>query len=312
MVAGEIESLGDDRISISLSTSTSQAFSVRLLFGVPTTTNSIMVQIICFLALLPCIHALVTPSSRFLAARRRISRPVTFLSSSSKGEEEFDSLKVDESKLSPSEVERLQFIKKLSLEADEIVKAAGFNIDESSDGDMVDRAIRDTKWAGQSDVEETRVSKNNWSDVISRKGLAAGDLLSLLAFAAIGRSNHGEGVDIAGIVTTAAPFLLSWFLVSPLLGSYSRSATSSKGGAPVGLLAGWAVSMPIAVGLRGLVKGEMPPTPFIVVSMVATLTILSLWRVLYVSLVGGTSDKEFKSAGAFEVFKMIGTLVKRW
>lgn len=273
-----------------------------------------MVQIIYFLALLPCIYALVTPStSRFLhcKAARQQCRTTAFQSSSSKGDAEFDALKVDESKLSPSEVERLQFIQKLSLEADEIVKAAGLGI-ESSDSDMVDRAIRDTKWSGQSDVEETRLSKNNWSDLVSRKGLAAGDLLALLTFAAIGRSNHGEGLDIASIVTTAAPFVLSWFLVSPFLGSYSRGATSSKGGAPVGLLAGWAVSMPIALGLRGIIKGDVPPTPFIVVSMVATLTILSMWRVLYVSLAGETSDKEYKSAGAFEVFKMIGTLVKRW
>jgi hypothetical protein len=44
--------------------------------------------------------------------------------------DELDSLKLDESKLSPSEKERLSFIQKLTAEADEIVKAAGFNIDE--------------------------------------------------------------------------------------------------------------------------------------------------------------------------------------
>ena len=44
--------------------------------------------------------------------------------------DELDSLKLDESKLSPSERERLSFIQKLTSEADEIVKAAGFNIDE--------------------------------------------------------------------------------------------------------------------------------------------------------------------------------------
>ena len=137
-------------------------------------------------------------------------------------------------------------------------------------------------------------------------------MLALLSFAAVGRNNHGEGLDMIGIIGTAAPFILSWFVVSPFLGSFSRSATSTKGGAPVGLLAGWVVSMPLALSLRGLYKGEIPPTPFIIVSMVATLAILSIWRVLFVSLNGGTSDKEFKSAGLFEVFKMVGTLVKRW
>jgi hypothetical protein len=226
--------------------------------------------------------------------------------------DDFEAMKVDESKLSPSEVERLKFIQKLSLEADEMVKAAGFTLDDSTDADMIERAIRDTKWAGQSDVEESTLSKNNWADVLNRRGLAVGDLLALVAFAAVGRSNHGEGLDVTGLLATAAPFVVSWFVISPFLGAFSRGATSSKGGAAVGLLGGWAVSMPVALAVRGAIKGEIPPTPFIVVSLVATLAFLTVWRVLFVSLVGETSDKEYKSAGAFEVFKMIGTLVRRW
>ena len=236
------------------------------------------------------------------------------LQASGNNNDNLSDLKIDESKLTPSEAERLKFIQKLSLEADELVRAGGIKLgdSDSSDNDMIDRAVRDTKWTGQSDMEETTLSTNNWSDVSRRPGLALGDMLALLSFAAIGRNNHGEGLDIVGIAGTAAPFILSWFLVSPFLGSFSRGATSSKGGAPVGLLGGWVVSMPLALGLRGLYKGEIPPTPFIIVSMVATLVVLSIWRVLFVSLNGGTSDKEYKSAGLFEVFKMVGTLVKRW
>ena len=44
--------------------------------------------------------------------------------------DELESIKLDESKLSPSERERLSFIQKLTTEADEIVKAAVFNIDD--------------------------------------------------------------------------------------------------------------------------------------------------------------------------------------
>lgn len=46
-----------------------------------------------------------------------------------KNDDELDSLKLDETKLSASERERLSFIRRLNSEADEIVKAAGFNID---------------------------------------------------------------------------------------------------------------------------------------------------------------------------------------
>jgi hypothetical protein len=52
--------------------------------------------------------------------------------------DEYKSMKVDESKLSQAEQERLAFIQKLSLEADEIIKAAGFSLnDEELDEKMV-------------------------------------------------------------------------------------------------------------------------------------------------------------------------------
>ena len=71
------------------------------------------------------------------------------------------------------------------------------------------RSIRDTKWSGQSSVgtrslayslthlttysltEESVMSTRTYSDLTSRIGLAFGDVISLLSFAAIGRSNHG-------------------------------------------------------------------------------------------------------------------------
>ena len=38
--------------------------------------------------------------------------------------------------------------------------------------------------------------------------LVAGDALAILAFAAIGRGNHGEGVGFAETASTALPFAL--------------------------------------------------------------------------------------------------------
>jgi hypothetical protein len=64
--------------------------------------------------------------------------------------------------------------------------------------------------------------------------------------------------------------------------------------------------------MRGISKGVVPPTPFILVSLVATFTLLFLGRALYVLSFGNTSDDEYRSAGFFEVFKMVGSLVKRW
>lgn len=226
--------------------------------------------------------------------------------------EELEDLKLDQSKISRSEKERLDFIQKLSLEADEMVKAAGFSMDGEQDDDEIDRAIRDTDWSGQSNVEETRVSQRNFGDLSSRPGLVFGDTLALFAFATIGRNSHNEGVDVLGIISTAAPFVLSWLAMSPFLGAYTRKATASQTQLASGLLLSWAVSMPVALAVRGALKGAVPPVPFIGVSMVATFALLYLWRTLYIKAFGNTSDDEYKSAGFMEVFKMVGTLIKRW
>ena len=227
--------------------------------------------------------------------------------------DDLEGLKLDESKLSAEERERLAFIQKLSTEADEMIRAAGFSIDGEQDADEIERAVKDTKWSGQSDVESTIASTNSFADLTNRPGLAITDLAALLTFSSVGRSNHGEDLDIFSILVTALPFVAAWFTVSPFAGAYSRAATASRGLAiPKGILLGWATALPLALGLRGLLKSAVPPTPFIIVSLVATFSLLSVYRLAYVYLFGVTSDEETKSAGAFEVFKMLGSLIKRW
>ncbi len=134
----------------------------------------------------------------------------------------------------------------------------------------------------------------------------------LCLFAAIGRGNHNEGLSFFTILGTALPFLLSWTTSSSFLGAYTREATASTGKAALNLLPAWAVSVALALAMRGVIKGYMPPTPFIMVSLVSTFSLLFAWRWLYMQTVGSTSDEEYRQAGFFEVFKMIGTLIRRW
>ena len=117
------------------------------------------------------------------------SIPALFMSS---GKDELDELKLDVSKLSKSEQDRLEMIQKLTEEADEFATQAGFDL--SSDDDMLEKAVGDTNWSGQSTADSVVASENNWSDLTSRVGLALGDFLALFLFAAIGRNNHEEGL----------------------------------------------------------------------------------------------------------------------
>lgn len=224
---------------------------------------------------------------------------------------ELENIKLDETKLSAEDRKRLEFIKKLTTEADEFARASGM-LNDKDDDEVYDKGILETNWSGQSDVEETSKSRNNFRDLINRKGLAIGDAIVLVIFSAIGRTNHGEELDIIGLLKTAAPFVISWLTLSPFLGAFSREATSSKLSIPVRIIPPWFVSISVALTVRGILKEAFPPTPFIIVSMTATYVLLVIWREIYISAVGSTSDDEYKSAGFLEVFKMIGSLIKRW
>jgi hypothetical protein len=70
------------------------------------------------------------------------------------------------------------------------------------------------------DEEDTRVRA---------VALVAGDIAALMLFAAIGRGNHGEGVFLADVAATAAPFAAGWFLASPVAGTFGDAARGAKG-----------------------------------------------------------------------------------
>jgi len=68
-----------------------------------------------------------------------------------------------------------------------------------------------------------------------------------MTFAAIGRSNHDEGLNLLETLGTAAPFLFGWFVVGPFLGTYNRKATASVKSVFSQLIPGWAVTVAITM-----------------------------------------------------------------
>ena len=134
------------------------------------------------------------------------------------------------------------------IPADEFAKAAGLQI--SQNDDVEERSVMDTNWSGQSDADKTVASQNNWADISNRGGLALGDFLAFVTFAAVGRSNHEEGLQILDVLTTAGPFLVSWFVISPFLGTYNRKATASLVSVPVQLIPGLLAAMASAMSIR--------------------------------------------------------------
>ena len=109
---------------------------------------------------------------------------------------------------------------------------------------------------------------------------AAGDAVALLLFAAIGRGNHNS--DGGSALTTAAPFLLTWSLVAPLMNAYT--SPDSRMAAILAPLPAIAVSVPLGYALRGILQGYQPPLPFWIVALIATTVLIELWRVAFYSL----------------------------
>lgn len=79
----------------------------------------------------------------------------------SMAKDDYPSMKIDESKLSQSERERLAFIQKLTLEADDMIKAAGFNLENEEEEEeeektpKIKRSIKETEWSGTSTSTST-------------------------------------------------------------------------------------------------------------------------------------------------------------
>ncbi|MGI5129032.1 DUF3054 domain-containing protein [Pseudonocardia sp. CA-107938] len=99
----------------------------------------------------------------------------------------------------------------------------------------------------------------------------AADVVAVLVFAAVGRTNHAEAFDVAGLLTTAGPFLaglaLAW--ATP----YVRSDPASLGsGAAV--LAGTAL---VGFVLRAILLGRLPIS-FVLVATVSLAVLLVGWR----------------------------------
>lgn len=111
---------------------------------------------------------------------------------------------------------------------------------------------------------------------------AIGEVIILLAFAAIGRASHnhqGQG-PILGTLGTTAPFLIGWFAAAFGLGTYRASAFT--GVVPAAILAArtWLAGGLIGLVLRSWLEHKLVPVSFVAVTMLFNGVLLTGWRAL--------------------------------
>ncbi|CAK0753841.1 hypothetical protein CVIRNUC_002251 [Coccomyxa viridis] len=186
-------------------------------------------------------------------------------------------------------------------------------------GQQLERIERlgDEAWAGVAAVDRGDDSVG----LLGRKALlVGGDALALLAFAAVGRRNHGESLNIGSIFSVAWPFLAGWYGSASLLGGYSAPATGSRA-RPAALVAlkTWALALPVAIGLRSVSRGYIPDKAFIIVSLAVTAFMLIGWRTGLAALTKSghasqdpAAQRRNKKGNPLEFLQLLTSLTKRW
>jgi peptidoglycan/LPS O-acetylase OafA/YrhL len=107
-----------------------------------------------------------------------------------------------------------------------------------------------------------------WSAVVA-------DAACIIAFCAIGRRSHAEGVTVAGVAQTAWPFLVGG-AVGWLAGRGWRRPVAI---APTGIVV-WVCTIAVGMLLRKANSGGVAVT-FVAVASVVTAVLLLGWRGLF-------------------------------
>jgi hypothetical protein len=117
--------------------------------------------------------------------------------------------------------------------------------------------------------------------------LIGGDLLVLLLFTWVGRSSHSlSGTDIFAGLATAAPFIISWFLIAPWFGLFQVEVSQTWRKLVPRLLLVWLIGGPLAGLLRALFLGRPIPEgivpTFVVITMIVASLFMLVWRLGYI------------------------------
>lgn len=112
--------------------------------------------------------------------------------------------------------------------------------------------------------------------------LAIGDIVSLILFALIGRQSHTETLTVQSVLTTAAPFVVAWFVMATVLRAYRPALLASP-------RAMFMQSLVVAIGagalgvfLRaGLLRVPLNQTFLLVAIPMVVLFVLG-WRMIFI------------------------------
>ena len=109
-----------------------------------------------------------------------------------------------------------------------------------------------------------------------RLQLALGlDTFFVVLFVAVGRREHERDSAIAGLIGTAAPFVIALAIAWLALRAWQHPTNWTTG---IGI---WAITLVVGMSLRNLVFGDGTATSFIIVATAFLALFLIGWRLVY-------------------------------
>ena len=109
-----------------------------------------------------------------------------------------------------------------------------------------------------------------------RLQLALGlDTFFVVLFVAVGRREHERDSAIAGLIGTAAPFVIALAIAWLVLRAWQHPTNWTTG---VGV---WAITLAVGMLLRNLVFNDGTATAFVIVATVFLALFLIGWRLVY-------------------------------
>jgi hypothetical protein len=139
------------------------------------------------------------------------------------------------------------------------------------------------------DSLDTQEGTKGMSDIARITTLVVGDAIVFLVFSAIGRRSHNEAAGLSSLIQiaiTAAPFAIGWFIVSPFVGAFKRGLELRPARMARRTALSWVASWPVGLALRGIfVDHGVPPLTFAIVTLIANIILLLVWRVPFAWIV---------------------------
>jgi hypothetical protein len=124
-----------------------------------------------------------------------------------------------------------------------------------------------------------------------RLPLAVGlDTFAVVLFVAVGRREHEREATIAGLIGTAAPFLIALALAWLVLRVWRRPADVRTG------LGIWAIVLGAGMVLRSVVFGDGTATSFVIVAALFLALFIVGWRVA-MAVIERRRDRDVVTSG---------------